>query len=721
MVFRIASSACRLLLGNRRRAAVVVAAWVAIIGVLAVMAPTVGDVTDNDHMNDPPATSASMHAARLAAERFPVKDAVPAIVVVRSDQPAVTRAAAQSVAGRIAALASDMPQIGAAITADRPGGTHLSSRDGLTEMIVVPIEGSPSSADFRAAVHDLQSLAVGDGVEVAVTGPAGIASDAVEVFGNSNRVLLLGTLLLVVLLVFAIYRSPAMVLVALLSVGVAMRLTETAGALMADAGWFDISSQTASIMTVLLFGVGTDYVLIINARYRESLADTSDLPVAMMRAMRGVAASIASSASTVVLAMMALLAASTPALVGFGPYLAIAVASMALVAFTFTPALLLLFGRGAFWPRRVEAVAADRQGRVWGRVANLVLAAPRRVLAGCLLMLSVMALGLIGFGQTFDLVSGFRVDTDSAAGQQMITESFGPGAGAPATVYVVADDAPTARQWQMVAGDLADTPGVAAIGPQPDISPDGTAAAFDVTFADNPYGPAALDRIAPLTAAAGAAARAAGITPVDVTVGGETARAADIRAALDRDMILVAILITAIVAAVLAVLLRSLLAPLYLIASLALSVAATLGVTTFITVTVLGDEGIGNRVAAYVFIFLMVLGVDYTIFIMSRYRQELARHAPDQALRVALVRTGGVVSSAGVILAGTFAVLMTQPIRELFQFGLAMAIGILLDTFIVRPMLIPAVIRLLGDHALWPTRARPVCREAASAADVSGA
>lgn len=698
----------------------VVAGWVAIIGALALIAPTVGEVTHNDHVNDPPASSASMRAARLAAERFPTKDAVPAIVVVRSGRPAATRAAVRSLTGRIATLAADVPQIRTVVTAERPGGGHLRSEDGLTEMIVVPIVGSPSGTDFRAAVHDLQSMAVDDGVEMAVTGPAGIASDAVEVFGNSNRVLLIGTLLLVVLLVFAIYRSPAMVFVALLSVGVAMRLTETAGALMADAGWFSISSQTASIMTVLLFGVGTDYVLIINARYRETLADTSDLPVAMIRAMRGVAASIASSASTVVLAMMALLAASTPALVGFGPYLAIAVASMALVAFTFTPALLLLVGRGAFWPHRVEAVAADRQGRVWGRVADLVSAAPRRVLAGCLAVLSVMTLGLIGFGQTFDLVSGFRVDTDSAAGQRMIAEGFGPGAGAPATVYVVAGDAPTARQWRMVGGDLADTPGVAAVAPKPGLSSGGTAAAFDVTFADNPYGGAALDRVAPLTSAAEAAARAAGITPADVTVGGETARAADTRAALDRDMIVIALLITAIVAAVLAVLLRSLLAPIYLIASLLLSFAATLGVTTFTTITVLGDDGIGNRVAAYVFVFLMVLGVDYTIFIMSRYRQELARHAPDAALRVALVRTGGVVSSAGIILAGTFAVLMTQPIRELFQFGLAMAIGILLDTFIVRPMLIPAVVHLFGDRALWPTRANAARGDLEAPADVSG-
>jgi uncharacterized membrane protein YdfJ with MMPL/SSD domain len=188
-----------------------------------------------------------------------------------------------------------------------------------------------------------------------------------------------------------------------------------------------------------------------------------------------------------------------------------------------------------------------------------------------------------------------------------------------------------------------------------------------------------------------------------VVIGGETAQAADIRGALDRDMRVLVPLVLAIVGLILGFLLRSVLAPLYLVATVLLSFVATMGVTTFVTVSVLGDEGIGNRVAAYVFVFLVALGIDYNIFVMSRLRQELRRRSPADALRAAVSRTGGVVSSAGIILAATFAVLMTQPIRELFQFGFAMALGIIVDTFLIRPLLVPAVVRLLRTKALWPS------------------
>ena len=702
---RFAHGLSHLIVGSRRRAAVAVALWVVLIGTLAVLAPTVGDVTNNDHANDPPAGSPSMRAAQIAADEFSAADALPAIVVVHADTAPATRAAAHSLVVRIDALAAQHPLLGPPADAEQPGGAHLRAPDGRTEMIVVPVSGSPSSADFREAVDALRALPVGPGVQMAVAGPAGISTDAVAVFANGDHVLLLGTILLVMLLVFAIYRSPAMVFIALVSVGMAMRLAQTTGALMAGAGWFDISSQTASIMTVLLFGVGTDYVLLINARYREALGETSDPSAAMARALRGVAPVIATSAATVVLAMMALLVAVTPALTGFGPYLAVAVVSMALVAFTLAPPLLLLFGRRAFWPRRMEAVAGAGQGRIWGRVADLVARAPRRVAAASVALLLVLCLGLAGFSQTFDLVSGFRVATESATGQRMIADGFGPGASAPATVYVVADGpAPAPGQWAAVGRGLSAVPGVAGAAPMPRFSPDGRTGAYQVVFAGNPYATAALDRIDPLTEAATGAARAAGIRTHEVVVGGETAKAADTRAGLERDTWWIGALILAIVALMLVVLLRSLLAPLYLIAGLLLSSLAALGATTFITVTLLGDGGIGNRVVVYTFVFLMVLGVDYTIFIMSRYRQELAHRAWPDALHMALVRTGGVVSSAGVILAGTFAVLMTQPIRELFQFGLAMALGILLDTFIVRPLLVPAVIHLLGERALWPAR-----------------
>lgn len=693
------------LFGSRRRAGILVLLWIVLVGALASVAPTLEGVENNAGANDPPASSESVQAAELAAREFPRSEGTPAIVVVRGADSSETSAAVDRIAASINGAKADNPSIAAVVTADSDGSGSLRTTDGTSEMVVVSLTGNPTDESFQDTVGTLRDL-VGEAAgpaDAAVTGPAGIATDTVEVFRSGDKILLLGTILLVAIILMVIYRSPVLVVVALAGVGVAMRLAETVGAMMADAGWFDISSQTASIMTVLLFGVGTDYALIVVARYREALAVESERPAAMMRALQGVSESILSSVTTIVLAMLALLVAVSPALHGFGPYLALGVASMGLVAFTFTPALMLLFGGKLFWPSTIQAASGRVGGKVWERVANLVDRSPKAVLASTLLGLLVMTAGLAGYRESFDFISGFRIDTQSESGQNMIADAFGAGEIAPSTVYVTAPVGSPSPDWNEITRQLADVDGVARLSESPAVSADGTTAAFEVTFTDNPYSPAALDRVETLASVAQSAADTAGIDSAQVLVGGESAHAADIRSALDRDNWVVAALVLLIVAAVLALLLRSVLAPLYLVGTLVLSFTATLGLTTFITVTVLGDAGIGNRVAVYVFVFLVALGVDYTIFLMSRYRQELSMHPSRAALRVALTRTGGVISSAGVILAATFAVLTTQPIRELFQFGLAMAIGILLDTFIVRPLLVPAIMRLLGDKALWPT------------------
>lgn len=243
-------------------------------------------------------------------------------------------------------------------------------------------------------------------------------------------------------------------------------------------------------------------------------------------------------------------------------------------------------------------------------------------------------------------------------------------------------------------------------GPR-DVAADAQTGRVTIVLAHDPYQPDAMNALPGLERDAVAQLSADGVTGARATATGETAETADVRATLDHDIVLLIPLMLVTVGAVLGLLLRSLLAPLYLMAALVVSFAATLGLTVLIAVTAQGDDGIGNRVTVYVFVFSIALGVDYTIFLVSRLRQELdAGAAMRAALTTSLVRTGGVVSSAGVILAATFSVLMTQPIRELYQFGMAMALGLLLDTFVVRPFLVPAVIRLLGERALWPYRPR---------------
>lgn len=526
-----------------------------------------------------------------------------------------------------------------------------------------------------------------EGATTHLTGPAGIVTDTVKVFASGDRVLLFGTILLDFVILVAVYRSPVMAILPLLAVGVAMRLAESAGALLADAGAITVSSQTASIMTVLLFGVGTDYELVINGRYREAMAADReagrprDPNAAMVAAMGTTGDVLASSAGTIILSMMALLFTSSPSLQGFGPYLAIGVGSMAVVAATFLPALLLVSGRAVFWPGGEEKALRRVDSPLWGRIASIVDARPKSVLAGTLALLFVLSAGTVGYKESYNFLTDFRVDTDSAAGQQVIAEELGVGEIAPVTLLVEGDGLDSGvlgSAAEALPTALPNTVARASAGER-DVAESGDAGRITVVLAVDPYEPEAMDSLPALEDAARGALADAGAAGATVTATGKTATSADIRSGLESDTLLLIPLILGIVGLVLGLLLRSILAPFYLVAALALSFVATVGLTVFIA-----------------------LGVDYTIFLMARVRQELAHSGMREAPRTSLVRTGGVVSSAGLILAATFAVLMTQPIRELHQFGLAMALGILLDTFVVRPLLVPAIVRLIGDRALWP-------------------
>lgn len=715
--------------GTKKRAWAVIVAWVLLVGVLGAMAPGIDDVKAAGD-DGAPADSASVMAEERLREEFPNRDDVlPAIITVQagSEEAAGDAAAAVTAHFRdsagdrtLAPISASCAEPGSGLRPGRdcvPAGEEgTRSGDGRTRSLIVPVGGDPTTEEFRDGVDAMRTAAAdvaadaAEGATTHLTGPAGIATDTVKVFASGDRVLLFGTILLVFVILIAVYRSPVMAILPLVAVGVAMRLAESVGALLADAGAIVISSQTASIMTVLLFGVGTDYALIINARYREALAADRDAGRprdphgAMVAAMGRTGEVLASSAGTIILAMMALLFTSSPSLQGFGPYPALGVGSMAVVAATFLPALLLVAGRSVFWPGGEQRALRRVDSPLWERISSFVDARPKAVLAGALALLVVLSAGLVGYKESYNFLTGFRVDTDSAAGQQVIAEELGVGEIAPVTLLVEGrgiDAAALESAAGALPDALPDTVARATAGDR-DAAESGDAGRLNVILAVDPYEPEAMDSLPALEDAARAALADAGVEGVEVAATGETATSADIRSALESDTLLLIPLILGIIGLVLGLLLRSILAPVYLVATLALSFVATVGLTTFIAVTLQGDSGIGNRVTAYILVFLTALGVDYTIFLMSRVRQELAHSGMREALRTSLVRTGGVVSSAGLILAATFSVLMTQPIRELYQFGLAMALGILLDTFVVRPLLVPAIVRLIGDRALWP-------------------
>jgi RND superfamily putative drug exporter len=689
------------LIGSRLRALLVVGVWVVLAGVVPALGPTL-DETKREGGNNQPVPGAESAAARdLLLEKFPDQQGVPAIIVMR--HPGGLRAADEAEVARISeALAGPAApaEIGGVLSiANAPQARpSLVSPDGSTTTILVSITGLASSDErFTEVVRAIREIAgTGrDGTEIRVTGPAGIATDAVEVFRQADFILLGGTVLLVLVLLLVIYRSPLLALIPLLGVGIAMQLTNAVGAALARAGVITIDSQTASIMTVLLFGAGTDYALFVLMRFREETAAAEDRVASMRATLRKVAPAIVSSGTTVVLALLTMLLAVVPATSEFGPFLALGVAFMLVVSLTFVPAAVLLFGRAAFWP--MKQVRRDPgEGSLWGRIAALVMRRPAAMVLASVLLLGGLALGMLGYAPNANLISDLRGNTDSLRGQRLLDEAFPPGQLAPTIVLVQAGD--PAAGASTVATAVRAVAGVSAVG-EPVLSGDGSTARVQVVYADDPYSTASLDRTARVREAAKDA-----LPGGRVLVGGESANALDNRTGDLRDFGVIAVAMGLLILGVLILLLRALLAPLVLLATTALSLLSALGATVLTWVVIGGQAGTNNRVLLYSLIFLVALGVDYNILLASRMREEMAVRGFAEGIRTALTRTGGVITSAGLILAGTFAVLMTQPLNSLTQFGFAMAVGILLDTFLIRGVLVPGLFRLLGPRIWWPGR-----------------
>ncbi|MBV7295131.1 MMPL family transporter [Corynebacterium sp. TAE3-ERU12] len=715
------------LLGSTRRAWLTIMAWLVIAGVVVIAAPPIGEVQGNE-VGGAPSGTPSQVAARELDEAFGDRDsngAPPAIITISGDTQASTTSAAAAVIGALED-SSAVSKVVSHLCADpssglRPGPQCIPAppegtvaADGRTLTVTALMALPPGADGFTEAIAQLRTTtaqaaeAAAAGTTTHLTGPAGVANDLTQAFSEADWVLGLTTIVLVLVILLAVYRSPVLAVLPLVAVAVALMVANAVAAVAAEAGFVEVTAQSTSILTVLLFGVGTDYALIINARYREELATHQRRQEAMIAAMGRAGSALASSAGTIVLALLALLAATTPVLRGFGPYFAIGVAVMVTVAFSLLPALLVVLGDAVFWPGgRAKAVARAQHHSLWSRIAAGIDRAPAKILAGSLALLIALCGGLFAFTESYDIVSGLRVESDAKAGREVIAEHIAPGEVAPEQLLVTTQGAALSEDALVAAGDVAAEthPGLidrVAVAPGASVSADGTVGRVRMVLATDPYSNQAMDSVAEASAAYGQALVDAGID-TSVVAAGNAGENRDIRASVHRDLLVLLPLLLVVVGAVLGVLLRSALAPLYLMALQAVGYAATMGATVIAAIIIGGDSGIGAQVPAYVLVFTIALGVDYTIFVMARYRQALADKPSRAALQEAITTTGGVVSSAGLILAATFSVLTVMPIRELFQFGIAMAIGILLDTFIIRPLTVPAIVRLLGDKALWPS------------------
>ncbi|MCX6363895.1 MAG: MMPL family transporter [Actinobacteria bacterium] len=668
---------------------IVIALWIVVAGALS-MGPKLASVTSNDASKSLPANLESKRADALQQASFPAAKGTPIIVVYSSDAP-LTPADKAAVAAGETWLKSGAEPVNSARLEYSP--------DGKGALLFASLDGNPGDEAFRASVQ-----AIGDhfgdsvnGMQVRVTGPGGLITDVYRIFLNADVKLLLGTVILVLVLLLIIYRSPVLAFVPLLAVGFGYFVAGGILALIATALDVTLSGQATSLMVILLFGAGTDYGLLLISRYREELRRESDARVALATALGETWEAIAASGLTVTLAVLALAFAKYGDYTSFAPVLGLGVFVTLISGLTLMPALLAVLGRRAFWPR-VPKLGEATQHRTWQRIAERVAAAPKRAAAAVAVVLVLLSLGCLLYSPRFSFTEDFLKNMPSKEGYALLEKHFPKGSLAPTTVLIKAPQAPPDFVTGMIIGALSKSPGVAAAFPT-GTADDGKLLSFQVILKGDPYSKEALQQVRQLRETARKAAAAGQATAL---VGGPTAIQADTWALSNRDTILVAVVALVVVGVILAVLLRALVAPLYLLATNLLSYLAALGGTILITEKLLGWERISYRIPLYMFIFLVALGSDYNIFITTRIRGEAMLHGLRDGTVKALAATGGVLTSAGIILAGTFLILLSQPVKDLAEISIGVALGVLLDTFLVRTALVPGLTLAIGPKVGWP-------------------
>ncbi|MCS7006604.1 MAG: MMPL family transporter, partial [Gaiellaceae bacterium] len=670
---------------SRRSKFVVLGLWVLVLLALAPLASRFESVQRNEASSFLPESAESV-AVLEASKRFPSGEVVPAVVVFRDDaglgsdgRAAVTRAREEIARASVEGVKELPPP--------------TFSEDGKAAIVVVPVDFRGDEDLLVRAVEEVREIAAdaaSEGLEVRVTGPAGFSADATKVFEGVNTTLLYATATLVLVLLVLIYRSPIFWALPLLAVLFAEFVVRGLGTLMAEAGVV-INGQTGGILLVLVFGAGTDYALLLTARYREELRRVEDRHEAMRVAVRQGAPAIVASAGTVVAALLCLTLADVSSTSGLGPVGAMGVAVAAIAMLTLLPALLLIGGRRAFWPFVPRYGDEERTGRgFWSALGARIERRHRRVWIATALALGAMALGLVTLDDDLVTTDIFRGSVESVEGQRLLEESFPAGAGAPTTVLV----REPARLDAVLAAAKA-SPEVASVGP-PETGEPGVR--FEVVLREDPYSEAAYRSISRLRDDLRAAAGDA------VLVGGPSAEEADLRAATRRDTKLLIPLVLLVVFAILVLLLRALTASVVLMATVVLSFFAAIGGSLLLFELFADFPGEDPGYPLIAFIFLVALGVDYNIFLMARVREEALTLPTREAMLKGLAVTGGVITSAGIVLAGTFSVLAVLPLIVLTQVGLTVAFGVLLDALVVRSVLVPALTFDLGERTWWPSR-----------------
>lgn len=669
-------------------------AWVTLGAVLLIMMTLFGlfgSAKAPAGNEQAPAGSESARTSALLAE-FPNADRQSVIVVASRDDGATLSAP------DVAALQGLLPVLDAHADADPTG--PLVSEDEKAAVLVTPIAVGQTSTDTAAVIAALRADIdehAPDGMTLLVTGGPAFGADIAASFEGADFTLLLVTILIVAVLLIVTYRSPVLWLLPLAAVGLADGL---AGRLTATAGSAWDLQFDAGIISVLVFGAGTNYALLLISRYREELTTTPNHRRALSTAWRRTAPAIFASNLTVVLALLTLALAVIPGTHGLGVSSAIGLlVALASVLFLLPP-LLAVCGRKVFWPFVPRPGAATRRGGVWRTIATRVVSRPVVSLLGGAALMAVMTVGLVGTTVGLDQVDKFRVPSESATGLEVLSNHFPAGEAQP--ILIVTDSG----EAEAVLTAAREVEGIVRA------TPVGTTDDEKLTkiMVTSEYAPSTDESLAQITELREAVHDIPGARAV---VGGAVATDLDARAGNLADLGVVVPLVLAVSFLVLAFLLRSLVAPLLLLAVNVASAVAAIGAGAWLSRVLFGQHALDLPVPLLAFLFLVALGIDYTIFLVHRARNEAALRGTRDGMVEAAAHTGGVITSAGIVLAAVFAALGVLPLVTLGQLGLIVGVGVIVDTLVVRTVIVPALFALVGDRIWWP--GRPASRSVADA------
>ncbi len=718
------------IVGGKRSRWVTIAIWIALVIFLASIFPQVNSV-ENYAGDDLPDDVMSREAAALLDEQFASDSGIP-LLVVWYKEAGLEVTDLQGIQSLYKQLAAEPLEAQATLPPlhELPTEALLSMVSENGKSIVTPIffDDTANSDILKPNLEKLTAMTESefgsnpyeanleeDGLHARFSGPVGISVDATNLFKSADFKLMTATVILILVLLIAIYRSPLLSVIPLLVVGIAFFVVSPLLGWFAESGWIAKDAQAISIMIVLLFGAGTDYCLFLITRYRDILFEEPNKFLALSRAMRESADAIAMSALTVVIGLATLGLADYGAFQRFAVPFSFGVLLTSVAVLTLLPAILSVLGRGAFWPfvprtpdmAKAHAAAKNKpykeakpNHRFMKKVGDFASGKPWLVILVTGVLLIGLALVSTQIKYSYDLLSSFPEDMPSREGFTLIEENFTPGELAPVKVLVN-----TAGKDVDITEDLKLLPYVSSVSEIRTGETDANLQLYEVDLDKNPYSNEAMDDVDHMKEQLPAIVEKAGIPNASESfwVGGETSVQLDTKEVQYGDEKLIQPVMIVIIFLVLVVYLRALITSVHLMVTVIVSFFAALGAGWLILTTFFGAEAIASSIPLYSFVFIIALGNDYNIFMISDiWKNRKKGMAHREAVSQGVASTGSVITSAGLILAGTFAVLASLPIQVLVQFGVVTAVGVLLDTFIVRPLLVPALITVIGRYSFWP-------------------